>query len=49
MNTYKCVRPDGNCSACSTYDGDFEDCNQDEDYGGTGHGDESYSDADQGL
>jgi len=44
-----CIRPDGNCSVCSAYDEDSDDCNQDEDLGGTGHGDESHSDADPDL
>jgi hypothetical protein len=49
MNSRNCIRQDGNCSVCSAYDEDIEDCNQDEDFGGTGHGDESYSDADPDL
>jgi hypothetical protein len=49
MYSTNCVRPDGDCSLCSSYNEFIDDCNQDEDLGGTGHGDESYSDADPGL
>ena len=44
-----CIRQDGDCSVCDSYIEHLEICNQDEDMGGTGHGDESYSDADPGL
>jgi len=49
MGTINCVRPDGDCSLCSAYNEFIEECNQDEDFGGTGHGDDSLSDADPGL
>jgi hypothetical protein len=49
MSSRNCIRTDGNCSACSAYDEESDECYQDEDLGGTGHGDESYSDADPGL
>ena len=49
MSTINCVRPDGDCSKCSAFNGILEECNQDDDLGGTGHGDDSYSDADPGL
>ena len=49
MNSNNCVRPDGDCSQCSSFNDFIDDCNQDDDRGGTGHGDESYSDADPGL
>jgi len=44
-----CIRQDGDCSLCDSFIEELEICNQDEDFGGTGHGDESYSDADPGL
>lgn len=44
-----CIRNDYDCSKCSSYDESTEACYQDEDRGGTGHGDESLSDADPGL
>ena len=44
-----CIRPDGDCSMCDSYIERFDVCGQDEYFGGTGHGDESYSDADPGL
>ena len=44
-----CVRPDSDCSVCSSYNDDFDDCNQDDDLGSTSHGDDSYSDVDPGL
>jgi len=44
-----CIRFDGDCSKCSSWNEFIEECNQDEDLGCTGHGDESYSDADPGL
>ena len=49
MNPNNCVRPDGDCSKCTAYNKFIDDCNQEDDLGGTGHGDESYSDADPGL
>ena len=49
MSTTNCVRPDGDCSLCSAFNELLEDCNQDDDLGFTGHGDDSYSDADPGL
>jgi len=44
-----CIRNDGDCTKCSSWNENVEECNQDEDRGGTGHGDDSYSDADMGL
>lgn len=44
-----CIRPDGDCSVCDSHDNFFDVCTQDPDLGGTGHGDESYSDADLGM
>lgn len=41
-----CCRPDGDCFSCSSYDEDENICLQDDDLGCTGHGDDSYSDAD---
>ena len=49
MRTINCIRPDGDCSKCSAFNEFIEGCNQDDDLGGTGHGDDSYSDADMGL
>lgn len=49
MNSTNCVRPDGDCEKCSAYNEFLNECYQDEDLGGTGHGDDSYSDADPGL
>ena len=49
MSSINCVRPDGDCSLCSAFNEFTDECNQDEDFGGTGHGDDSYSDADSGL
>jgi hypothetical protein len=48
MFNNNCVRADGDCSACDAWDNDLETCTQDEDLGGTGHGDDSLSDADSG-
>jgi hypothetical protein len=31
------------------FDEEEQECNQDDDFGGTGHGDDSFSDADPGL
>ncbi|MDP2338700.1 MAG: hypothetical protein Q8N05_20075 [Bacteroidota bacterium] len=42
MFSRNCVRPDSNYSMCSAYNDDFDDCNQDDDLGGTGHGDDSF-------
>jgi hypothetical protein len=44
-----CIRNDDNCEKCTSWDDDLEICMQDDDLGGTGHGDESFSDADSGL
>jgi len=44
-----CARSDGNCELCDAWDEDLQVCMQDDDLGGTGHGDESFSDADTGL
>jgi len=44
-----CIRQDGDCSVCDSYIEHLEICGQDEDLGGTGHGDDSFSDADPGL
>lgn len=50
MFSRNCFLPDGDCSVCSAYNVDFDNCNQDDDLVGTGHGDDdSYSDADPGL
>jgi hypothetical protein len=49
MSTINCVRPDGDCSKCSAFNEFIGECNQDDDLGCTGHGDDSYSDADPGL
>lgn len=49
MFSRNCIRPDGDCSVCSSYNDDFDYCNQDDDLGSTGHGEDSYSDADPGL
>ena len=49
MFSINCVRPDGDCLVCSSYNDDFDDCNQDYDLGGTSHCDDSYSDGDPGL
>ena len=49
MFSRNCIRQDGDCSVCFSYNEDFDDCNQDDDLGCTGHGDDSYSDADPGL
>lgn len=49
MKSGNCIRPDGDCSSCSAFNEFIGDCNQDEYLGGTGHGDESMSDADPGL
>jgi hypothetical protein len=48
MNSINCIRPDGNCLTCSSFNESLEECNQDDDLGGTGYGDDSYSDADLG-
>lgn len=42
-----CVRTDGDCLDCDMWNG--ENCCQDNDFGGTGHGELSMSDADPGL
>jgi len=42
-----CPKIDGDCESCEMFND--EDCMQDPDLGGTGHGDISYSDADSGL
>jgi len=44
-----CVRPDGQCELFDSWDENAQVYLQDEDFGGTGHGDESLSDADPGL
>ncbi len=44
-----CIRQDGDCANCSAWNVFANECNQDDDLGCTGHGDESYSDADSGL
>jgi len=49
MKSGNCIWPEGDCSLCSAYNEFIDECNQDEDLGRTGHGDESYSDADPGL
>jgi hypothetical protein len=49
MNNINCVRADGDCELCDAWNEELEVCMQDEDLGGTGHGDISYSDADPGL
>jgi len=49
MVNSNCVRPDGQCDLCDSWDEDAKVCLQDEDFGGTGHGDESLTDADPGL
>jgi hypothetical protein len=49
MVNSNCVRPDGQCELCDSWDENAQVCLQDEDFGGTGHGDESLSDADPGL
>jgi hypothetical protein len=38
-----------NCESCDAWNEDLQACMQDENLGGTGHGDESLSDADHGL
>lgn len=49
MLSRNCVRPDSDYSVCSSYNENIDDYNQDDNLGGTGHGDDSYSDADPGL
>jgi hypothetical protein len=49
MFNNNCARGDGNCDLCEMWNEEEEICMQDEDLGGTGHGDISYSDADPGL
>lgn len=49
MSFMNCIRTDGDCSFCSSLIEEFDECNQDDEYGGTGYGDESFSDADPGL
>jgi hypothetical protein len=49
MNTTNCIFMISDCFECEMYDPETDECFQDEDQGGTGHGDESYSDADPGL
>ena len=49
MCNINCVRADGDCEQCDAWNEELEVCMQDEDLGGTGHGDISYSDADPGL
>jgi hypothetical protein len=49
MNTRNCARADGDCWSCCMFDEEEQECNQDDDFGGTGHGDDSFSDADPGL
>lgn len=44
-----CARGDGDCTICDMYVEQQDVCLQDPDFGGTGHGDDSYSDADPGL
>ena len=44
-----CARADGDCSLCKMWDEENDVCLQDDDEGGIGHGEESYSDADPGL
>jgi len=39
----------GDCFDCEMYDPEADECYQDEDLGGTGHGDISFSDSDTGL
>ena len=46
-NNINCARGDGDCTQCGMYVNG--DCYQDDDLGGTGHGDISFSDADNGL
>ncbi len=43
------MRLDGQCMLCPAYDEEEDECLQDLDLGGTGHGDDSLSDADPGL
>ena len=45
MNSYNCVWSD----ILEAWNTDSDNCYQDEDLGGTGHGDESFSDSDPGL
>jgi hypothetical protein len=49
MNIQNCCSIDGECSLCDMYNEQENQCYQDEDLGCTGHGDESFSDADPGL
>jgi len=49
MFNNNCVRSDGNCELCGAWDEELEVSTQDENLGGTGHGDISYSDADPEL
>ena len=44
-----CARADGDCSKCEMWDEKENICYQDDDSGGTGHGEDSFSDADPGL
>lgn len=48
MNT-NCIFMISDCFDCEMYDHEADECYQDEDLGGTGHGDISYSDANPGL
>ena len=46
MFNNNCVRADGDCEQCDAWNEELEICMQDEDLGGTGHGDKSLSEAD---
>jgi hypothetical protein len=45
MFNNNCVRADGDCELCDAWNEELQVCTQDEDPGGTGHSDESLSDA----